>query len=117
MDMAAVDVRDRVDRARHLSPDDLERVNIRRFQTSDVPVLVFDISADWPVERFYDFTENVLQRRLERLEGVAQVSVSGIRTPELQVRLDPSRLQAHGVDVRDLASRLRDNNLNVSAGG
>jgi len=116
MDMAAVDVRDRVDRARHLLPDDLERVNIRRFQTSDIPVLRFDISADWPVERFYDFTESVLQRRLERLEGVAQVSVSGIRTPELQVLLDPNRLQAHKVDVRELVSLLRDSNLNVSAG-
>ncbi|MGB7492227.1 MAG: efflux RND transporter permease subunit, partial [Thermoanaerobaculia bacterium] len=116
MDMAAVDVRDRVDRARHLLPDDLERVNIRRFQTSDIPVLRFDISADWPVERFYDFNESVLQRRLERLEGVAQVSVSGIRTPELQVLLDPNRLQAHKVDVRELVSLLRDSNLNVSAG-
>jgi HAE1 family hydrophobic/amphiphilic exporter-1 len=116
MDMAAVDVRDRVDRARHLLPDDLERVNIWRFQTSDIPVLRFDLSADWPVERFYDFTENVLQRRLERLEGVAQVSVSGIRTPELQVLLDPNRLQAHAVDVRELVTLLRDSNLNVSAG-
>ena len=116
MDMAAVDVRDRVDRARHLLPGDLERVNIWRFQTSDIPVLRFDISADWPVERFYDFTENVLQRRLERLEGVAQVSVSGIRTPELQVLLNPNRLQAHKVDVRELVTLLRDSNLNVSAG-
>ena len=116
MDMAAVDVRDRVDRARHLLPDDLERVNIWRFQTSDIPVLRFDLSADWPVERFYDFTENVLQRRLERLEGVAQVEIGGIRTPELQVLLDPNRLQAHKVDVRDLVSLLRDSNLNVSAG-
>jgi HAE1 family hydrophobic/amphiphilic exporter-1 len=116
MDMAAVDVRDRVDRARHLLPDDLERVNIWRFQTSDIPVLRFDLSADWPVERFYDFIESVLQRRLERLEGVAQVSVSGIRTPELQVLLDPNRLQAHRVDVRELVTLLRDSNLNVSAG-
>ncbi len=116
MDMAAVDVRDRVDRVRHLLPDDLERVNIWRFQTSDIPVLRFDLSADWPVEQFYDFTENVLQRRLERLEGVAQVSVSGTRTPELQVLLDPNRLQAHKVDVRELVPFLRDSNLNVSAG-
>ena len=116
MDMAAVDVRDRVDRARHLLPDDLERVNIWRFQTSDIPVLRFDLSADWPVEQFYDFTESVLQRRLERLEGVAQVEISGIRTPELQVLLDPSRLQAHRVDVRSLVTLLQDSNVNVSAG-
>ena len=59
MDMAAVDVRDRVDRARHLLPDDLERVWIRRFQTSDIPVIRFDVSASWPQVELYDFAENV----------------------------------------------------------
>lgn len=116
MDLAAVDVRDRVDRARHLLPDDLERIWIRRFQTGDIPVLRFDLSAPWPDVRLYDFAETIVQRRLERLEGVAQVSVDGLRSPQVQVNLDPARLHAHGVDVRSLAALLRESNLNVSAG-
>ncbi len=116
MDMAAVEVRDRVDRVRHLLPDDLERVWIRRFQSSDIPVLRFDLSATWPEERLYEFAETVVQRRLERLEGVAQVEVNGLRTPELRIDLDPARMQAHGVDVRGLVALLRANNVNISAG-
>jgi HAE1 family hydrophobic/amphiphilic exporter-1 len=116
MDLAAVEVRDRVERVRHLLPDDLERVNIRRFQTSDIPVLRFDLSADWSKERLYDFAETIVQRRLERLEGVAQVSVRGLRTPEMQVNLDPARLRAHALDVRQLVNLLRNSNLNLSAG-
>ena len=116
MDLAAVEVRDRVDRARHLLPSDLERVWIRRFQTNDIPVLRFDLSAPWPEARLYDFAETVIQRRLERLEGVAQVSVDGLRSPQVQVNLDPARLAAHGVDVRALAAELRGSNLNLSAG-
>ncbi|MDX1500890.1 MAG: efflux RND transporter permease subunit [Thermoanaerobaculia bacterium] len=116
MDMAAVEVRDRLDRARHLLPDDLERIWIRRFQSGDIPVLRFDLSAPWPEERLYDFAENVLQRRLERLEGVAQVSIDGLRSPQVQVNLDPARLNAHRVDVRTLVNRLREGNVNVSAG-
>jgi HAE1 family hydrophobic/amphiphilic exporter-1 len=116
MDMAAVDVRDRVERVRHLLPDDLERMTIRRFQTSDIPVLRFDLSASWPEEQLYDFAERVVQRRLERLEGVAQVDVNGLRTPELQINLDPARMQAHGVDVRQLLGLLRASNVNVSGG-
>ena len=116
MDLAAVDVRDRVDRVRHLLPADLDRVSIRRFQTSDIPVVRFDLSAAWPVERLYDFAENVVQRRLERLGGVAQVSVGGLRVPELQVNLDLGRLRAHGVDTRAVVQTLRDNNLDLSAG-
>ena len=116
MDMAAVDVRDRVERVRHLLPDDLERIQIRRFQSTDIPVIRFDLSAEMPQDRLYDFAETVVQRRLERLEGVAQVEISGLRSPELQINLDPARLRAHGIDVRTLVSLLRENNVNVSAG-
>jgi HAE1 family hydrophobic/amphiphilic exporter-1 len=116
MDLASVEVRDRVERVRHLLPDDLERVNIRRFQTTDIPVIRFDLSAPWSEERLYDFAESVVQRRLERLEGVAQVSIYGLRTPEMQVNLDPARLRAHGLDVRQLVALLRNSNLNLSAG-
>ena len=116
MDLAAVEVRDRIDRARHLLPDDLERLTIRRFQSGDIPVLRFDVSAPWPKVRLYDFAETVIQRRLERLEGVAQISVGGLRVPELQINLDPARLQAHGIGVRSLVSQLRSANVNVSAG-
>jgi HAE1 family hydrophobic/amphiphilic exporter-1 len=116
MDMASMEVRDRVERARHLLPDDLERLSIRRFQSTDIPVLRFDVSAGWSQERLFDYAENVIQRRLERIEGVAQVGVRGLRVPELQVNLEPARLQAHGLDVRSLVETLRAGNVNVSAG-
>ena len=116
MEMAAVDVRDRVDRVRHLLPDDLDRIWIRRFQTSDIPVIRFDLSAPWSQVELYDFAENILLRRLERLDGVAQVDIGGLRLPELQVHLDSGRMRAHGIDARQLTTLLRDSNLNVSAG-
>ena len=116
MDMAAVEVRDRVDRVRHLLPSDVRRIRIRRFQTSDIPVLRFDLSADWPREDLFDFAERVLQRRLERLDGVAQAQIRGLRTRAVQIRLDADRMAAHGVDVRGLSSQLRENHLDVSAG-
>ncbi len=116
MDLAAVEVRDRVDRVRHLLPDDLERVNIRRFQSTDLPVLRFDLSAPWPPEQLYEFAEDTISRRLERLEGVAQVDLRGAQEPQLQVNLDPARLQAHRLDLRSLVSLLRSSNVNVSAG-
>jgi HAE1 family hydrophobic/amphiphilic exporter-1 len=116
MEMAAVDVRDRVERVRHLLPDDLEQLRIRRFQTTDIPVLRFDLSAGWSKERLYDFAETVVQRRLERLEGVAQVEVRGILSPELQINVDPARMRAHNVGIRELVQLLRASNVNVSGG-
>jgi HAE1 family hydrophobic/amphiphilic exporter-1 len=116
MDLAAVEVRDRVDRIRHLLPDDLEWVRIRRFKSTDIPVLRFQLSAPWPPEQLYRFVEDVLQRRLERIDGVADVSISGLRTSEVQVNLVPDRLAAHGIGVRGLSTVLRENNLAMSGG-
>jgi HAE1 family hydrophobic/amphiphilic exporter-1 len=116
MDMAAVDVRDRVDRVRHRLPADLERVEIRRFQSSNRPVLRFHLSADWPRERLYRFTDDVIVRRLQRLEGVADVQVRGAETREVQVNLIPDRMASLGIDVRDVATVIRSNHQAVSAG-
>ena len=121
MDLAAVEVRDRVDRVRHLLPDDIRQIRIRRFQTSDIPILRFNISSAsattrWTPEALYDYAETVLQRRLERLPGVAQVDLRGLQTRQVQVRLDTDRMRAHGVDVRELVAALRANHLTWSVG-
>jgi HAE1 family hydrophobic/amphiphilic exporter-1 len=116
MDLAAMEVRDRIDRVRHLLPTDLERVFIRRFQSSDIPVLEFHLSADWSKDRLFDFMENVIRRRLERIEGVAQVETRGLETRQLQVNINPAQMRAHGIDVREVAAALRAGNLNVSGG-
>ncbi|MCU0233585.1 MAG: efflux RND transporter permease subunit [Thermoanaerobaculales bacterium] len=116
MDLAAVDVRDRVDRVRHRLPADLLHVNIRRFQTSDRPVMRFQVSADWPRERLYRFTEDVIVRRLQRLEGVAEADIGGIEVREVQVNLIPDRLAALGIDVREVAAAVRRNHDAASVG-
>ncbi len=116
MDMAAVEVRDRVDRVRHLLPTDLRRIYVRRFQSEDIPVLSFHLTSDWSKDRLQHFVDEVLRRRLERLEGVAQVEVNGLQIAEVRVDLIPSRLQAHGIDVREVARTLRQGNVTLSGG-
>ena len=116
MELAAVEVRDRVDRVRHLLPDDVRQIRVRRFQSTDIPIFTFRLSADWGKESLSNFSEEVVQRRLERLEGVASVEVNGLRSRKLRVQLRPSRLQAMGVDVRDISGVLRNNNVNIAGG-
>lgn len=116
MDLVTVEVRDRIDRVRHLLPNDLERVSIHRFQSTDIPILRFHLTLREDSEDLYDFVEDVVQVRLERLEGVAQVDVNGLRDKQLQVQLNPVAMQARGVDVRRVVAALREGNVNVSSG-
>lgn len=116
MDLAAVEVRDRVDRVRGSLPDDLERVQIWRFQSTDRPVFRFTLAAPWRRDRLYRFAEDVVARRLQRIDGVADVSLRGVLSREIHVNLDPDRLTALGVDVRRVAEALRANHLDASVG-
>ncbi len=116
MDLMVVEARDRVDRIRHLLPDDVERIRIRRFQSSDIPIVQFHLGAPWPREDLFRFAEDIVLPRLERLDGVASVSLRGVRRRELKVVLDPQRMAAMNVDVREVSQALAANNLNISGG-
>jgi HAE1 family hydrophobic/amphiphilic exporter-1 len=116
MDLAAVEVRDRIDRVRHLLPPDLRQVRVRRRQSEDFPVLSFHVTANWPKDQLQHFVEEVIQRRIERLEGVAQVQIRGMQAAQVRVDLIPSRLQAHGIDTRLVAQTLRQANVTQSGG-
>ena len=116
MDLAAVEVRDRIDRVRHLLPAGVRQVRMRRFQSSDIPTLRFHLSAPWEPDRLYDFAERVLQQRLERIDGVGQVRIDGLRQRQVQVELDADRMAAHSIDVRQISTLLRENHLDLSAG-
>jgi len=116
MDVAATEVRDKLDKVRTELPDDVERIFIYRFQSTDLPAIELSVSFGADRSQLQSIVRDVLQRRLQRLEGVANVDVRGIQEPQLIVELDRERMQSHGVDTYLLRKRLRQNNLNVSAG-
>ena len=116
MELAAVDVRDRIDRVRNELPSDVEQIYVRRFESTDIPVLRSSLSAPWTQDELNDFVEDVLLPRIERLEGVAQAEVWGMMSRELRIELLPDRMAAHGVDIRELRQILQNNHVNVSGG-
>lgn len=63
-----------------------------------------------------DFVEDVIKDRVERIEGVSAVNVFGGVTRELQVVVDPRRLSRYGITVQQVVSRLRAENISISAG-
>ena len=60
--------------------------------------------------------EQLVARRLQRVEGVARVDMSGLATRELRIDLDPARLRAHGVTPAEIATALREANVDQPVG-
>ncbi len=77
MELAAVEVRDRLDRVRGQLPDDVEHVFLRRFSSTDIPVMPLRVSWQGPQEALEEIIDHTIQRRLQALDGVADVQVFG----------------------------------------
>ncbi|MFC2076514.1 efflux RND transporter permease subunit [candidate division KSB1 bacterium] len=116
MDMMAMEVRERIDRAKQELPTDLERVYIRRFQMGDRPVFFFSLSSPEGGDELYYLFTHMIQPKLERIDGVANVDVRGMWQRQIIVDLDESLLQASGIDAFEVAQAIQSNNVNRSAG-
>lgn len=116
MGMAAVAVRDRLDRVRPQLPEDVDRINIRRWQSTDRPIIQFSLAWEGPVDELYSIVNKVIVPRIQRIDGIANVDVGGLDERHVLVELDFERMRAHHIDVYDLSRSLRTNNINIAGG-
>jgi HAE1 family hydrophobic/amphiphilic exporter-1 len=116
MAVKGVEARDKLDGIRAGLPADVERVNVFKFASNDIPVLTFRIAADRDLKNSYDMLERNLKRRVERIEGVSRVELYGVEKKEIRIELAADRMAAHGVDVTRLADTLRQANFALAAG-
>ncbi|MCP5105361.1 MAG: efflux RND transporter permease subunit, partial [bacterium] len=116
MDVASMEIRDKIDQVRDRLPDDLERIRIRRWSTSDRPVISCSISIPGDRQQLYYLAENLIQPELERIEGVANVDIRGIRDKQLVIALKPELFYSSTISILDLIDTVRNNNINISAG-
>ena len=112
----AIQVKEKIDGVRHLLPDDVERIFIRKFSTADQPILNFRISSNRDLSSAYDMLQRNLVRRVERINGVSKVDLYGIEKQEIQIELQMDRLVAQGIDPRKLIEDLRSSHFMVTAG-
>ncbi len=117
-DPAAVgfEVRTKLESIRHEFPPSANRILTRMFAAGDDRVVAVRIASHEDLSRQYDMLDRYLKRPLERLDGVARVSLEGVEPLELRILADPARLAAHGVDVARLRDSLQGANFSVSAG-
>jgi multidrug efflux pump len=118
IDVAAQDVRDAVERARRLLPDDIEAPIVRKIELGAQAIMWITLTGDerWDRVRMTEYAENVLKQRLETLRGVGQIRVGGRRKYAVRVRMDSARLAAHQLTVQDVVRTIQVNNADIPSG-
>ena len=116
VDIAAQEVRDKVNRVLPELPRNIFQPVIEKLDTDAAPVLGIAVSAPRPVREVTEYADKVLRRRLETVNGVGQVLVLGGRQRQINLWLDGSRLRAYNVTVTDVARALQSQNVEIPGG-
>jgi len=116
VDLDAIDVKDKVDAIQSSLPDNAEKSVISKFDFSAYPIMELAISAPRPLEEIYRVADKVIKDRLSRINGVAQVDITGKRQREIRVEVAPERLRAYGLSLLDVVGAVAAENLSVPAG-
>ena len=111
------DVRSAVSRVRSDLPSDLRDPVINKLNLSGQPVLAFTVgSLQMDDESLSWFVDNTIAKRLLAVRGVGAVTRVGGADRQVQVALDPARLQALGASASDISRQLRLVQLDVAGG-
>ncbi len=116
-DQAAQDTRDKVFSALGQLPKDIETPIIQRFEIGGTPIVNVALSAqDIPLGKLSKIADDTIRARLQRVDGVAKVELSGDRKREMHVLIDRNRLSSLGLSASDVVNSIKAQNLDVPAG-
>lgn len=116
LDELTNDVRDKLSLIKAMLPSGASEPVIMKFSTDMIPVIQFAATADKSVPALYRILDDNVANRLARIEGVGSVSISGAPQREIQVYVDPVKMEAHKLTVEAVAQKIGAENINVPAG-
>ena len=116
VDVAAQEVRDRVNRILTQLPEDIDTPIVEKLDPDAEPIMSVSLVAERPVREISEYADKVLRRQLESVAGVGQVTLLGARKRQINIWLDPVRLKAFNLTAPDVERALRQQNVQIPSG-
>jgi len=126
VDVAATDVREKLDLIRGDFPESVEDPIIQKYDVNATPIVTLALTGDLSGADLFDFADNDLKDRLTTIPGVAEVEVIGGAPREVQILLDRNKLAPRGLTAMQViqslrqgvgilpAGRIRDHGMEIS---
>jgi HAE1 family hydrophobic/amphiphilic exporter-1 len=116
VNVAADDVRSRLDRVRGRLPEDADTPVLFKFDSTQFPIVWIGVEGDYDPVTLREMAENELARRIERVPGVASVNVAGGLRRQIRVELSREKTKALDLSVDRIIAVLRAENQNIPIG-
>ncbi|KAB2675122.1 MAG: efflux RND transporter permease subunit [Verrucomicrobia bacterium] len=115
-DVAAQDVRDKVNTVLSRLPPGAEPPIIDKFDVDASPVLTIAVSAPRDLKEITFLADKLLKQNLETVPDVGAVNLVGTRTRAVEVIVDDALLRARQLTVADVRAALQSQNLEIPGG-
>jgi hydrophobic/amphiphilic exporter-1 (mainly G- bacteria), HAE1 family len=116
VNVAAQEVRDRVNRAIGLLPQGAGTPRVEAFNPNSAPVITLALSGPRTERELSEIARTLVRRRLESTLGVGEVSLFGNRERQAQITLDLARIESYGLTATDVSRVLAVSNQEAPGG-
>jgi hydrophobe/amphiphile efflux-1 (HAE1) family protein len=116
LDEATNEIRDVISRLIRFLPEGIEQPTVFKFSSSMIPVMMLSATADESYDALAKILDQKLINPLNRIEGVGAVGIFGGPEREIQVNVDPRKLEAYNITVEQLGGILASENINLPSG-
>lgn len=115
-DLAAIDVKDKVDALLFSLPKDLEKPVIGKFDINSQPIIECALTGRQSADALRRLAEKTIKERLVKIPGVAQITVVGGLEREIQVNFHKDRLDANGISLQTVTGIIAAQTANFPGG-
>ncbi|GAA3914562.1 MMPL family transporter [Chitinophaga oryziterrae] len=116
VDIALQDAQRKVNSVLSDLPTDAKTPSLTKFALDDLPIMTLSVTANMDSKTFYDLVDKKIQPLLSRLPGVAQVTLIGGQEREIQINIDPKKLDAYKLSIVQLRQTITNANLDFPTG-
>ncbi|MDO4214890.1 MAG: efflux RND transporter permease subunit [Bacteroidales bacterium] len=116
IDALTNDVRDKLDMVSDALPDACQKPIIFKFSTDMIPIVILSVQAQESQAALYKILDENVANPLARIDGVGTVSVAGAPEREINVYMDPQKMEAYNVGVEQVSQAISGENRNMTGG-
>src|SRR5580658_4077722 len=115
-DIATQEVRDHINNVLPDLPKGIDQPVVTKIDPDASPILYVTLSTPGSIRDTTELADKRVRRQIESINGVGQVNILGGKKRQINVWLDPLKLQAAGLAAGDVELALAQQNLSVPGG-
>jgi HAE1 family hydrophobic/amphiphilic exporter-1 len=116
IDVAAQEVRDHINNATPDLPKGMDPPVVSKVDPDASPIMLVTLTSPGTLRDVTELADKRVRRQIESINGVGQLTILGGKKRQINVWLDPRKLEAAGLTAVDVESALARQNLTVPGG-